>query len=247
MANSSSQLNRVEPAKAPVAPTPPPVPTRPRMSSVGSDLVVISQPQGARAEAFRTLRTHILVQHVRLGRRALSVCAPNAGVGCSFVAANLAAGLAQVGLKTLLIDGDLRHPSLERFFPAPRPEPGLAQALTSHELSFGDCIQHEVIPHLSLMYAGSASERAHELLASERFTALIDFCLREFEATIIDAPPANQSSDASRIASLTGYSLIVAGRDSTLVSDVKTLASELTGDFAQVVGTVLNEAKAKRK
>ena len=68
------------------------------------------------------------------------------------------------------------------------------------------------------------------------------FCLREFDATIVDTPPANTSTDARRIGAVAGYSLIVTQQDKTFVRDVATLAAQLVADRAVVIGTVMNEA-----
>ena len=70
----------------------------------------------------------------------------------------------------------------------------------------------------------------------------MDYCLREYDVTIVDTAPANTFSDARRISTVVGYSLIVAGKNSTYVADIKTLAGQIQADHAQVVGTVLNQA-----
>ena len=100
-------------------------------------MVTILSPADPRAEAIRALRTHVMAQHINLGRRALAVCAPNANVGCSFVAANLAVSLSQIGVNTLLIDGDLRRPMLDVLIRPPQPTRGLAQCLQSPDKPFG--------------------------------------------------------------------------------------------------------------
>jgi Mrp family chromosome partitioning ATPase len=69
----------------------------------------------------------------------------------------------------------------------------------------------------------------------------MDNCLREFDITIVDAPPANLYADARRISSVVGYGIVVARRNVSLVDDIKTLVGELTDDHSIVVGTVLNE------
>ncbi len=92
------------------------------------------------------------------------------------------------------------------------------------------------------MFAGGVPANPQELLAGARFRSLTEFCLREFDATILDTPPANLCADARRVSTLIGYSLIVARRNVTYVDDVKTLVSQLEADRARVVGTVLNEA-----
>ncbi|MHB8529302.1 MAG: CpsD/CapB family tyrosine-protein kinase [Caulobacteraceae bacterium] len=204
-------------------------------------LVTIADPFGKAAEAIRALRTHIMAQHVQEGRRALAVCAASSGVGCTFVATNLAVALSQVGIKKLLIDADMRSPTVHRIIRPQRETDGLRQCLTSQEATFGEAIEAEVLPNLSVMYAGGASANPQELLAGERFRSLMDFCLRDFDATIIDTPAANSCSDARRVSTVVGYSLIVAGRDRSYVEDVKTLIGQLEQDHARVVGTVLNQ------
>lgn len=199
-------------------------------------------PNEAQAEAIRTLRTHIMAQHAAQGRRALAVCAPSAGVGCSFIAANLAVALSQIGVKTLLVDADLRHPALERMVRPPRAPEGLAHCLVSADTPFSAAIDGSVLPNLSLLYAGPAATNSQELLAGDRFRALMNYCLREFDMTIVDTPPANTSSDARRICGVAGYALIVSARDKTAVRDVKVLAEQLRTDKAVVIGTVLNRA-----
>lgn len=209
---------------------------------VSDDLVALKAPQGMRAEAIRALRTHVVAQHVDGGRRALALCAPSAGVGCTFVAANLAVALSQIGIKTLLIDGDLREPGLETYFPPLRARPGLRHCLASTEVSFVECIEAEALPNLSILYAGGSAPNPQELLAGDRFRDLMDVCLRDYDATIIDTPPASRCADARRIGNVVGYSLIVARRNFSLIDDVKTLIRELQEDHAKVIGTVLNES-----
>jgi capsular exopolysaccharide synthesis family protein len=205
-----------------------------------SGLVMVSAPAEAAAESIRELRTHLVANHANLGRRALAVCGASMGVGCSFVAANLAVSLSQIGIKTLLIDGNLRAPSLQSIFVPSVSGSGLAQVLSGTRPYFYSAIHTDVLPDLCLMYAGGEAHNAQELLTSEQFNSLMDFCLREFEMTIIDTPPANSCADARRISHVTGYSLIVARKNESFVDDVKTLVAQLEADRVTVVGTVLN-------
>ena len=97
------------------------------------------------------------------------------------------------------------------------------------------------MPNLSILFSGGPVAEAQELLASARFEALTDFCMREFDATIVDTPPANTFSDVNRICNIVSYCLIVARRDKSYVNDLKLLAGQLKADHAQVIGTVLND------
>jgi capsular exopolysaccharide synthesis family protein len=204
-------------------------------------LVTLSPQATETAEAIRGLRTHIMARHVREGHRALAVCAASEGVGCSFVAANLAVSLSQIGVNTLLIDANMRKPSIATIFGRRGQGPDLRAALSS-EMDFDSCIDTEILPSLSVLFSTERAANAQELLAGNRFEALMHFCLREYDATIIDTPPANTCSDARRVSTVVGYSLIVARRNKSFVSDVKTLTEQLRGDHAEVIGTVLNEA-----
>jgi len=187
------------------------------------------------------MRTHIMARHVEDGRRGLSMCAPTQGVGCTFMATNLAVSLAQIGVKTLLIDGDLRAPSVQRFIEPTVATEGLIQSLVVTDQHPYDMIHPEVLPNLSVLFSGGVAENAQELLGGERFKDLIDRCLRDFEFTIVDTPPINVCADARRISTVVGYGLIVARRHVTYFTDVGVLAAQLQEDGVKVVGTVLNE------
>jgi capsular exopolysaccharide synthesis family protein len=204
-------------------------------------LVLSSDAGGSAAEAIRALRTDLVAQHFQAGRRALTICGPSAGVGCSFIASNLALALSQIGTRTLLVDANLRSPSLHSIFGATGRVTGLADCLAAGAGEFGSYVQSDVQPNLSIIYAGGVPENPQELLSGRRFNELLAFCLREFEATVLDTPPANICADARRVSSVSGYSLIVARRDLTYVDDVKALATQLAADHARVVGSVLNE------
>lgn len=203
-------------------------------------IVMLSDPKGGAAEAIRALRTRIQSQHIQKGRRALAVCGPTPEVGTSFVAVNLAVALAQIGIKTLLIDADLRGPSVQSYFPDAEPGAGLRGCLSTPGADVADFSLQDVIPNLDVLFAGGADDLAHEFLASERFPDVINSCLRDYMMTIVDTPPANGSADSRRISTVVGFSLVVARKNKTLVSDVHTLADQLAKERADVIGTVLN-------
>jgi capsular exopolysaccharide synthesis family protein len=204
-------------------------------------LVLLSNPFGAVAEAIRALRTHLAAQHLQEGRRALALCGASAGAGCTFTAANLAVAFAQAGVRTMLIDADLRRPGINDFISPTGRIQGLAQYLASDDVDLSDNIANDLLPGLSVMFSGGPAGSPQELLASERFKHLIDFSLREYDLTIVDTPPANTCADARRVSTVVGYSLVVSRRNKTYVEDIKTLVGQLQADHSRVIGTVLNE------
>jgi capsular exopolysaccharide synthesis family protein len=208
---------------------------------LSASLVTVSNPTGAAAESIRALRTHIQSQHLQEGRRALAVCGVSAGHGCTFIAANLALALAQIGISTLLIDANLREPGIDTLFPGSATGGGLRECLNNVNAPVAEFINEDVLPYLSILHAGGVAANPQELLSRERFEDVMNTCLRNYDATIIDTPPANSSADARRISNVAGYSLVVARKHKTLVSDLKVLVGQLEADRAIVVGTVLND------
>jgi protein-tyrosine kinase len=201
-------------------------------------IVTVTRPEGLEAEAYRDLRTHVINQHLNLGRRALAVCAATADDRSSVVAANLAVALAQTGLNTLLVDANLAHPQIEGLIRPPTSPAGLSAHLQS-DAPYEACIDARVLSNLSVIYAGRVTQDTPELLARPRFRELMDFCLRNFDATIVDTAPANRSFGAKQVSAIVGYSLVIACKDKSFVKDVKTLIGQLNSDGVTVLGSVM--------
>lgn len=206
-----------------------------------SRLIIESDPASIEAEAIRALRTRIVAQHMREDRRALAICTPSQGSGCSFIAANLAVALAQIGYAVALVDADLREGHLAELVGLDVDAPGLADYLADPEVTMDMVMQDQARPGLTFIGAGGESDNPQELLAGERFGLLIDQLLREFDITIFDTTPANSCTDAHRVASLARHCLLVARRHESYVNDVAVLAKMLRADGAELAGTVLNE------
>jgi protein-tyrosine kinase len=206
------------------------------------DLVTLGDSRPSEAEAIRTIRTHIVARHLEDGRRGLAICGPTDNIGCTFTAVNLAVALSQVGIATLLIDGDLRNPAVEAFLRPERPTTGLKQCLEGDgHLHLHDYVHPEVLPNLSVLYSGGVAPNAQELLAGDGFKRLIQTCLRDFQFTLIDTPAITKGADALRVSSIIGYTLVVARANVTRNSELAHLAEQLHEDGARIIGTVLNE------
>jgi capsular exopolysaccharide synthesis family protein len=203
-------------------------------------LVTATRPGSIQAESFRALRSNLLSRHVSRRRRALAICSPGSEAGCSFVSANLAFAMAQAGVNTLLIDGNLRDPGIHQFISCEDHGPGLSECLADDTLPLASAIRR-VQPSLSVLYAGNAGIESADRLGSSVFRDLIAQCLRDFDLTIVDTPPSSQSADARRIAAVTHYALVVTRRNRTFVKDVGVLLGELAADGAEAIGTYLND------
>ena len=176
--------------------------------TVGDGVVVVHEAGGDRAEAIGALRNHLLAQHLAAGHRSLALCSPTPGVGCTSLAVNLAVALAESGRKTVLIDADLRDPAVDGFIAPAFEVPGLRQCLEGDRIDPEDAIQFDVLPNLSILYAGGPSDRPQELLATVRLSDVVAQCVRQFEVTVIDTPPSSLSADARRVAGVAGHALL---------------------------------------
>lgn len=212
-----------------------------RRAAVSSEVMVVHEPIGPAAEAIRLLRTQVISQHVRAGRRGLALVATAEGVGCTYIAANLAAALAQVGTKVLLIDANMRTPRVDQVFGLDAAAPGLSSFLTLQVARPERVVHANVLPNLSVMTAGPAVARPQELLSSHRFRDGTNTLLREYDLVLFDTPPANTNADALTVGAAAGYALVVAKRDTSYFSDVTTLVNQLKAARCPVIGSVLNE------
>jgi receptor protein-tyrosine kinase len=204
------------------------------------NLVVLSAPHSKQDIALRECADAMISRHVEAGRRGLVLCAAALGSGVSFTAANLAVALAEAGVTTLLVDANLRAPSLPAYIRPAAVPLGLARHLREGEGQFSDLIHENVLPGLSLTYAGDPSPDSQELLTGERFHAFIRRAMREFTCTLVDTAPANRYADARVAAAVVGYAMIVARRSTSYIDDVAQLSHELAQDGAMVVGSILN-------
>lgn len=210
-------------------------------ASLSDELLVQSDPSSPQAEMLRLLRTQIIAQHVAAGRRAFAVCGATDGSGATFIAANLATALSQVGIKTLLVDANLRNPRIDAIFGIDPNGPGLSTYLSLEVNRPERVVYPNVLPNLSIVPAGPPVARPQELLSGARFRSGVDILLRQHDVAIFDTPASNENSDALTVAGVLGYALVVARRNHAFVKDVQTLSAQLGASRATVIGSVLND------
>lgn len=209
------------------------------MPRVAINTQAVVATNSAAGEALSALRNFLMTQHMQNGRRAIAVCAPTGESGCTFLASNLALAMAQAGVNTLLIDGNLRDPGLDKVFTTNGPVPGLSDFLAA-ETDDPPFVVAGPRPNLSIIYTGSQTADSSDLLARQKMKLLVNESVRSFDLTIVDCPPSALYGDARRLASLMRYALVIVRRDHSYASDIKTLVKELQADGTNVVGTFLN-------
>jgi capsular exopolysaccharide synthesis family protein len=188
------------------------------------------------AEAYRTLRTSLLVSR-SAAPRTLLITSATSGEGKTTTAVNVAAALARCGTNVLLIDGDLRLPRCHEAFGLP-VGPGLGEYLAD-ELAAAPIVATHV-PNLALLPAGRALGNPAELLSAPRMHALLREARARFEFVVIDSPPLLAVSDGLLLANLTEGVVVVVERDRSRHDRVRLALQRLHESGALPLGTVLN-------
>ena len=151
---------------------------------------------------------------------------------------------AQMGKKTLLIDSDMRNPTMHRMFSIPVKN-GLSEILAG--MTDNISVSKTGIENLSVLTAGKIPPNPAELLSSNRMDKLLDFVREHYDCVFIDTPPINIVTDSTLFAQkVTGYILIVKA-DTTNITDVKTTVSNLEQIEANILGFVLNDINSDKK
>jgi succinoglycan biosynthesis transport protein ExoP len=190
-------------------------------------------------ESVRTLRNSILLGNFDRHYRSLLVTSAAPGDGKTTTAANLAAAHAEQGKRTLLIDGDLRRPSVHRNFNLPSVV-GLSNALLG-EISWREAlVQTAALPHLYILPAGPPSRRASDLVG-RGLAELLEEAASEYDLVILDAPPLLGFAEPLQMATAVDGVLVVARAGRTSRKAVASVLATLTRLRAKVVGLVLNE------
>jgi capsular exopolysaccharide synthesis family protein len=171
------------------------------------------------------------------------VTSPNKGDGKSLTAANLALTMAQeFQQRVLLVDADLRRPSVHRLFGVPGG-PGLADVLMG-ATDLNQALLTLSDHHLTLLPAGPAPSHPAELLGSASMRRLLDTLRTRFDRIIIDMPPAAPLADLNILAPLVDGVLMIVRAGVTPRPAIERALSGL--EMSKVLGLVLNEAGASR-
>lgn len=189
-------------------------------------------------EAYSSIRTNLLFTQRGEKCPIFVVTSPTANNGKTLNSINLAVSFAQMGKKTLLIDSDMRNPTIHRMFSVPSKN-GLSEILAG--LTDNITVSKTDIENLSILTAGKIPPNPAELLASERMDKLLEFVKEHYDCVFIDTPPINIVTDATVFAQKsTGYILVVKANTSDS-NDVKTAVSNLEHIDGNILGFVLND------
>jgi chain length determinant protein tyrosine kinase EpsG len=208
-----------------------------------ADLIAAYQPFSPKVEMLRALRSHLMFRWFGTGRKSLAILGDrygddgNAMIG--IFAANLAVVLSQLGKKTLLVDANLRRPTLQEIFNLGHRQ-GLADLLATRA-DLQAVSRLEALPGLSVLTAGTVPPNPQELLNRPRFATFAAEAEVAHDIVLYTAPALSLAADALPIAREARGVLLVARKDATRTAELKALSQEILDNGVKIVGSVLFE------
>lgn len=219
-----------------------PVVPVPAEAMLGESVITRRDPHSPVSEAYRALRTSVTFAGVDRPPQVVVITSAMPGDGKSTSAANLAITLAQQGIRTLLVDADLRRGLLHRLFGA-KEQPGLTNVLHMG-LALEQAVQQVDAGNgvtLDFLSSGPLPPNPAEILGSDRMRRLLDQMRSGYEAVIFDAPPLNLVTDAAVLGKVVDTTILIARANVTDQRALRHAASQLHMLHVPVAGLVLND------
>lgn len=196
------------------------------------------------AEQYRTIRTNIEFSSVQTHLRSILVTSSVPGEGKSFTAANLAAVFAQQEKKVLLVDADLRKPTIHETYQLENVQ-GLTNVLVGNT-TLGKAVQNTLIDNLYVLTSGPTPPNPAELLSSKAMGELIQEIYNQYSLVIFDSPPLLAVADGQILANQTDGSVLVVLSGKTKMDTVQKARDALQQSKAKLLGALLNKKKIKK-
>ena len=204
-----------------------------------SKLVTLIKPSSVISEQFKTIRTNIQFSIFDKEIKTIAITSDIAGAGKSTVAANLAVAFSMQGKKVVLIDSDMRKPTIHHFFSLSNRD-GLTSLLTDRTLTLANMIHYTPIENLFVLTSGIIPPNPSELLASKRMDELLIELEKDYDLVIFDLPPVVAVTDAQILTSKVDGTIVVIHKKNSTKDKIMQSKILLQKVKANVIGVVLN-------
>lgn len=209
-------------------------------------LVTMTQVSSSNAEAYRVLRANIEFSEVDKPIRTLVVTSTNAGEGKTTTTANLAVAIAQAGKRVIVVDCDLRRPSLHQYFQLSNAR-GVTTVLLDQGGSAADHLLPTALENLFIMPSGPLPPNPAELLGSQRMLDLIEELKTLADVVVFDSSPILPVVDPTLLARLCDATLLVIHAGRTKSGALKKAKNQLMQSGTRMLGAVLNQISTTQR
>ncbi|EUJ30236.1 CpsD/CapB family tyrosine-protein kinase [Listeria cornellensis] len=216
---------------------------RRQKSTEPQKLIAKLSPKSPHSELFRSVRTNIEFSSVDKVMKSILITSSEPDSGKSIICANLAVVFAQQGKKTLLIDADLRKPTVKKIFPGAASH-GLTGILTN-KITISEAICETDVEDLYVLPAGVVPPNPSELLGSEKMKQVYAELYELFDQIIFDTPPIQLVVDAQLLCSFVDGSILLVRSDHSSRENSKKALEKLQSGSAHVIGSIFNDQKMK--
>ena len=197
------------------------------------------------AEAYRILRANIQFMTVDKPFGSLLITSPASGEGKSTTAANLGIVMAEAELRTIIIDADLRRPTIHKMFDLPNLS-GLTDLIFSTEGDIDSQLQTTHVKNLKIITSGVLPANPSEMLGSKRLVRLLEHLNEVADIIILDSPPVLNLSDSAILSNKVDGVVVVTQSGYTRRNAAKQAIQSLQQVGANVIGVVLNKVPARK-
>lgn len=205
-----------------------------------ANLITLTDPRSAAAEAFRTLRTNLMFSSVENPIRTLLVTSPARSEGKSVALANLAVTFAQAGHKTILVDADMRQPQQHEIWGVPNR--GLTTMMIEDAALAEPPLAATSVNNLFVLPAGADAPNPADLLSSQRMNEIIGVLKARAAYVFFDSPPVLAATDAALLGVKVDGVLMVVKAGETRRDHTTRAREALEQVHARVLGAVLLNA-----
>ena len=205
-------------------------------------IISIKNPKSPIAEAYRGIRTSIEFSNLDKNLQVITVTSSMQNEGKSTILANLAVSFANLDKKVLIMEGDLRNPSVHRMFNISNIK-GLTDILLQNKV-FADCVHCTDVKNLHVLTCGAIPPNPSEMLSSKKIRDFIESLREYYDYIFIDAPPIGIVTDAGIISTYTDGCIFVVGAGDADIEMAKVSKERLEKVGANILGVVLNKFEA---